>query len=96
MANPTQGAACASCVTNENVLDPSACKTCMAATTIDANRQACFTCVTTPVTNFGSNHAWGCGQCAQLPVSVQAFCFKCLEDDVIDPCHCIDGIKNGG
>lgn len=89
VSNTSQGAACAACVTSANVLDPYACKTCMAATSNDVNRGKCFTCVTTPAPNHGSNHAWGCGQCAQFSnTAVQDYCFMCLKADRLDPCEC--------
>lgn len=91
---PEQGNDCALCVINPLVKDPWACQTCMIATPDTNKRLDCFTCVASSST-FAS-HAWGCGQCAQFKnTDASTACYQCLAADKIDPCACVDGVKNG-
>jgi hypothetical protein len=93
--NQQQGDDCSECISNAAILagDVHGCKTCMTATDDTESRRVCFNCVATP--SPWDSHAWGCGECAQLPIAIRNSCYFCLTEGLYDPCVCIECVKNG-
>mmetsp|Transcript_38290 Transcript_38290/g.113502 ORF Transcript_38290/g.113502 Transcript_38290/m.113502 type:complete len:1280 (-) Transcript_38290:256-4095(-) len=58
-------------------------------------RTECMECINKP-TSFPENRDWACVACGQLlnPNAAEQ-CYACLEENVMDPCQCVDGWKAG-
>eukprot|EP00955_Chlamydomonas_euryale_P028306 298286-Chlamydomonas_euryale.AAC.2 len=59
-----------------------------------AKRGACMDCLLWE-TSFSENRDWACVACGQLSGPSADACYECLQDNVLDPCQCVDGWKRG-